>query len=222
MRSAYLTQPSLRLAKLPNRPADRLRHISLVLDGLRQLPQQILGDLVPSGVRADRGRDGLSAEQVLRIFVLYLLLKCTFEELEFYLADVTSLLRLLPPGNGRPGPQARHAAGQSEPAAPRDLAGPASPGVEQAVHRGVESGTTVRIDTTPVAAPLRAPTDSALLGDAVWVLERLLRSAQPLCPMSLPTRGRRVRRRTTALCSQKLDGNRSRVRLTSVPDGPYS
>lgn len=205
MRSAHLIQPSLPLAKLPNRHADRLRRISLVLDGLPQLPQQVLGDLVPAGVRADRGRDGLSAEQVLRIFVLYLLLKCTFEELEFHLADSPTYRAFCRLGLGDPAPKRATLQDNLSRLRPETLQALHRLVVEQAVQRGVESGTTVRIDTTPVAAPLRAPTDSALLGDAVRVLERLLRRAQPLCPMSLPTRGRRVRRRTTALRSQKLD-----------------
>lgn len=111
----------------------------------------------------------------------------------------------MPLGPGRPGAKTRLAAGQSEPLAPRDPAGLSSPVVEQAVLRGVESGTTVRTDATPVAAPLRAPTDSALLGDAMRVLERLLRRAQPLCTMALPNHDRRVRRRTTALRQPKRD-----------------
>lgn len=205
MRSAHLIQPSLPLAKLPNRHADRLRRISLVLDSLPELPQQVLLDLVPKGVRQDLGRDGLSAEQVLRAFVLYLLLKCTFEQLEFHLADSPTYRAFCRLGIGDPAPKRASLQDNLSRLRPETLQALHRLVVEQAVQRGVESGTTVRTDTTPVAAPLRAPTDSALLGDAVRVLERLLRKAQPLCPMSLPSHGRRVRRRTTALRRPKLD-----------------
>jgi IS5 family transposase len=77
--------------------------------------------------------------------------------------------------------------------------------VEHAVLTGVESGTAVRTDTTPVAAPLRPPSDSALLGDAVRVLTRLLRKAQKRVPMKVPNHSRRVLYRTTQLRSQRLE-----------------
>ena len=205
MRSAHLIQPSLPLAKLSNRHADRLRRIALVLDGMPQLHEQVLVDLVPSGVRQDRGRLGLSAEQVLRAFVLYLLLKCTFEELEFYLADSPTYRAFCRLGLGDPAPKRAALQDNLSRLRPETLQSLHRVVVEQAIDRGVESGSAVRTDTTPVAAPLRAPTDSALLGDAVRVLERLLRRAQPLCPMSLPGHTRRVRRRTTALRAHKLD-----------------
>ena len=37
--------------------------------------------------RSDLGREGLCAQQVLRILVLYLMLKGDFEQLEFHLCD---------------------------------------------------------------------------------------------------------------------------------------
>lgn len=142
---------------------------------------------------------------MLRIFVLYLRLKCTFEQLEFHLAGSPTYRAFCRLGLGDPAPKRASLQDKSEPLAPRDPASPASPGGRAGRAPRVESGTTVRTDTTPVAAPLLAPTDSALLGDAVRVLERLLRHAQPLCLTSLPNHGRRVRRRTTALRQPKLD-----------------
>lgn len=63
----------------------------------------------------------------------------------------------------------------------------------------------MRIDTTPVIAPLRPPLESALLGDAVRVLLRLLRRAQKQAPIAIPNHQRRVGRRTRALRTEKLD-----------------
>ena len=45
MRSAHLIQPSLPLAKLHNRHADRLYRLACLLDSLPQLPEQVLLDL---------------------------------------------------------------------------------------------------------------------------------------------------------------------------------
>jgi len=50
-----------------------------VLDGLAQLDELLVADLVPAGARADFGRDRLTAQQVLRILVLSLMLRTTFE-----------------------------------------------------------------------------------------------------------------------------------------------
>lgn len=147
MRSAHLIQPSLPLAKLPNGHAERLRRISLVLDSLPELPQQILLDLVPQGVRHDLGREGLSAEQVLRAFVLYLLLKCTFEQLEFHLADSPTYRAFCRLGIGDPAPKRASLQDNLSRLRPETLQALHRLVVEQAVQRGVESGTTVRTDT---------------------------------------------------------------------------
>jgi len=75
MRSTHRIQPSLPIGQIPHKHAMQLRLIAQILDGLPQLEEQVLADLVPAQVRRDVGRDGLSAQQVLRVLVLYLLLK---------------------------------------------------------------------------------------------------------------------------------------------------
>ena len=61
--------------------------MSAILDSVPELEEQVLSDLTADGVRSDFGRDGLSAQQVLRLMVLYTMLRTTFEQLEFHLAD---------------------------------------------------------------------------------------------------------------------------------------
>lgn len=87
MRSAHPLQPALPLALISNKHAKKLAAIAQVLDGLPQLEAHVLDDLVRPQVRRDTGRQGLSAQQVLRTLVLYLLLQVDFEQLEFHLAD---------------------------------------------------------------------------------------------------------------------------------------
>jgi IS5 family transposase len=205
MRSAPRIQPSLPIGQIPHKHALCLRRIAQVLDNLPQLEAQVLDDLVPRLVRRDVGREGLSAQQVLRTLVLYLMLKVDFEQLEFHLADSPTYRTFCLLGVGDSAP--KHSCLQENisripsetlQALHRIL-------VEHAVATGVESGHTVHTDTTPVAAPMRAPLDSALLADAVLVLIRLLRRAQKLVPMSIPSHHRRVRHRTSALRTEKLD-----------------
>ncbi len=205
MRAAHPIQPSLPLATLSNKHARRLAAIAKVLDGLPQLEARVLDDLAPPGVRRDTGRDGLSAQQVLRMLVLYLLLQVDFEQLEFHLADSPTYRAFCLLGIGDLAP--KHSCLQKNLSALRAETIQALQQiiVEQAVEKGIESGHAVRIDTTPVSAPLRPPLDSQLLADAVRVLLRLLRRAQKQVPMSLPNHKRRVARRSSALRQEKLD-----------------
>jgi len=205
MRSAHRLQPALPLAQVPHKHARTLAAIAQILDGLPALEAQVLSDLVPPGVRRDTGRLGMSAQQVLRVLVLYLLLGTDFEQLEFHLADSTTYRAFCLLGLGDPAP--KRACLQKNISAIRSetLQALHQLVVAQAVETGVEPAHAVRIDTTPVCAPIRPPLDSALLGDAVRVLLRLLRRAQKLCPMSLPSHHRRVSRRVHALRSEKLD-----------------
>lgn len=205
MRSAHLIQPALPLPKVPHKHAQQLDRIAKVLDSLPQLEQTVLADLLPQGTRADFGRDGLSAQQVLRVLVLYLLLRTDFEQLEFHLADSPTYRAFCLLGLGdRPPKRSTLQENVSRIGAPT-LQTLHKILVEQAVNRGIETARAIRTDTTPVAAPLRPPWDSTLLGDAVRVLERLLRRAQKLVPTRIPNHRRRVRRRTTALRNEKLD-----------------
>lgn len=176
-----------------------------VLDSLPQMQQQVFCDLVPAGTRSDFGRQGLPAQQVLRILVLYLMLQGDFEQLEFHLADSPTYRSFCLLGLGQEAPKRSCLHDNISRIRPQTLQALHKILVEHAVVTGLESGSAVRTDTTPVAAPMRPPTDSALLGDAVRVLKRLLRRAQKLVPTSVPDHSRRVLYRTTQLRSQRLE-----------------
>ena len=205
MRTLRRVQPSLPLPQVPHKHAQLLARMAQVLDSLPQMHQQVLADLVRPGTRADFGRGGLAAEQVLRILVLYLMLKGDFEQLEFHLCDSPTYRSFCLLGLGEVAPKRSTLHDNISRIRPQTLQTLHKILVEHAVLSGLESGTAVRTDTTPVAAWMRPPTDSALLGDAVRVLLRLLKKAQKLVPMSVPDHSRRVLYRTTALRSQRLE-----------------
>ncbi len=205
MRTLHRVQPSLPLPQVAHKHAQLLAHMAQVLDSLPQMHQQVLADLVPPGKRSDLGREGLPAQQVLRILVLYLMLKGDFEQLEFHLCDSPTYRSFCLVGLGDAAPKRSTLHRNISCIRPLTLQALHQILVEHAVLSGLESGSMVRTDTTPVAAALRPPTDSALLGDAVRVLARLLKKAQKLVPMSVPDHSRRVLYRTTALRSQRLE-----------------
>lgn len=205
MRSVHRIQPSLPLPKVPHKHAVLLARMAQVLDSLPQMHQQVFADLVPTGTRSDFGRDGLPAQQVLRVLVLYLMLKGDFEQLEFHLCDSPTYRSFCLLGLGEAAPKRSCLHSNISRVRPQTLQALHKILVEHAVLTGLESGSAVRTDTTPVAAPLRPPSDSALLGDAVRVLIRLLRKAQKRVPMSVSDHSRRVLYRTTQLRSQRLE-----------------
>lgn len=205
MRTLHRIQPSLPLPQVPHKHAQLLARMAQVLDGLPQMHQLVLADLVAPGIRADWGRDGLTAQQVLRMLVLYLMLKRDFELLEFHLCDSPTYRSFCLLGLGESAPKRSSLHSNISRIRPQTLQLLHQVLVEHAVLSGLESGTAVRTDTTPVAALMRPPTDSALLSDAVRVLARLRKKAQKQVPMLVPDHSRRVSYRTTALRSQRRE-----------------
>jgi len=138
----------------------------------------VAGDLRRHGL-CETGRQGLPAEAVLRYALLKQQRQLSYEELAFHLEDSASFrafARL--PLAWSPKKSVLHqtiSAIRSETweAVNRVL-------LASAKQDKLESGATVRIDSTVSAALMHQPSDSALLWDAVRVMTRLLRQAVAL------------------------------------------
>jgi IS5 family transposase len=152
-----------------------LQAISQWLDGQRPLVSLVAGDLRRQGVR-ETGRRGLPAETVLRCALLKQQRQLSYEELAFHLEDSASFrafarlpLRWSPKKSvlhhtiSALRPQTWEAVNQAL--------------LVSAQQEKLESGATVRIDSTVSAALMHQPSDSTLLWDAVRVMTRLLRRA---------------------------------------------
>src|SRR5438046_6596102 len=167
-----------------------LKAMSQWLDGQPELVSLVVGDLRRQGVR-ETGRRGLPAESVLRCALLKQQRQLSYEELAFHLEDSASFrafARL--PLAWSPKKSVLH-----------QTIGALRAETWEAVNRTVlasakqdklESGATVRIDSTVSAALMHEPSDQALLWDAVRIMTRLLRQAAavPGAP-ALPWRDRR-------------------------------
>jgi len=155
-----------------------LKAISQWLDRQRALMGLVAGDLRRDGLR-ETGRKGLPAEAVLRCALLKQQRQLSYEELAFHLEDSASFrafARL--PLAWSPKKSVLH-----------QTICAIRPETWEAVNRALlasaqqdklESGATVRIDSTVTAALMHEPSDSALLWDAVRVMTRLLRQAAGL------------------------------------------
>src|ERR1700757_1169850 len=155
-----------------------LKTMSQWLDGQPGLISLVAADLRRQGVR-QTGRRGLPAESVLRCALLKQQRQLSYEELAFHLEDSASfraVARL--PLAWSPKKSVLH-----------QTISAIRPETWEAVNRAVlasakqdklESGATVRIDSTVTAALMHEPSDSALLWDAVRLMTRLLGRAEAL------------------------------------------
>ena len=148
------------------------------LDGQTDLFVLVAADLGGDG-RKDTGRQGLSAESVLRCGLLKQYRQLSYEELAFHLEDSASFrafARL--PFSARPQKSALQATISSVRAETWERINQRI--LMSARHHKVESGATIRIDSTATDALMHEPTDSTLLVDAVRIMVRLLRRAVAL------------------------------------------
>jgi IS5 family transposase len=155
-----------------------LKAVSQWLDTHRELLRLVSGDLRRHGVR-ETGRLGLPAEAVLRCALLKQYRQLSYEELAFHLEDSASFrafARL--PLAWTPKKSVLHKTISAISAARWEAINRAV--VSSARQEKLEGGEMVRIDSTVTEALMHAPSDSALLWDAVRVMVRLLKRAGTL------------------------------------------
>jgi len=149
-----------------------LQMAARILDTHPEIAAFVQEDLL-QGRRNDRGRRGLSGDQVLRIALLKQIHGLSYRELEFHLQDSNAFRAFVGLGFKE---QPSHQALQSNVKRIR-------PETWEAIHRvlirfaqqeGIERGHTIRGDTTVVDAAIHEPSDSSLLWDCVRVATRLM------------------------------------------------
>jgi len=161
---------------------DELHEISQILDRNPQTADVVHADLTRD-CRGDRGRDALTAEQVLRVGILYQMHTFSYRELSFELQfnqayrnfcrlqyhqrpSKSSLQRDI----NRIAPESWNAINQSL--------------IGYAVAIGVEDGKVVRTDCTVMESPIHHPTDSSLLWDCVRKLTDRMDDASDIVAVS--------------------------------------
>lgn len=175
-----------------------LRQISDFLDVHGEVVNVVHDDLVRSLKRPRTGRQGLSAEQVLRAFVLWRIKDWPYRELRERIADGYTL-RAFTRFGGQTVPKAdafQRSFSRLRPDTIRDINRAV---LEAAVALELEDGTKLRVDTMVVETDVHYPTDSTLLWDGVRTLCRLVIEALgerlPAAVEGFADRRRRARRR---------------------------
>jgi transposase, IS5 family len=174
-----------------------LQSISDFLDQHGHLVEKVRRDLQRSLKNPKIGRNGLSAQQVLRSLTLMRVKNWNYRELRERITDGYTLRRftrfyskLVPKHDAF-----NRAFNRLTPAtleAINEIV------VKSAVALGLENGKKLRVDTTVVESDIHHPTDSTLLWDSVRVITRLVGQLNDLLPHGVPgftNRTRSARRR---------------------------
>jgi transposase, IS5 family len=183
-----------------------LKAMSQWLDGQPELIGLVAGDLRRQGVR-ETGRRGLPAESVLRCALLKQQRQLSYEELAFHLEDSASFrafARLALAWS--PKKSVLHHTIAAIGAATWEAVNQVL--LASAKRDRLESGATVRLDSTVTAALMHQPSDSALLWDAVRVMSRLLCRADAL--PGVPAIWWRDRRRLAKKRARAIEYSRGR------------
>lgn len=194
--------------------ARELRKMSAVLDALPEVGALVHADLAcrdGKPIDTTKGRDGMTAEQVLRTAVIKQMNGFSYEELAFHLVDSStyrSFCRLgidqKPFTKSRLQKNIKRVRAETWAAINRKV-------VLYAAENGVEAGRKVRTDCTVVESNIHAPTDSTLLWDCVRVLVRLQRRAREDFGLSFNDHSRRAKRRQMGILNAR--SNEQRVPL---------
>src|SRR5512136_1274185 len=180
MRYKFNPQMNIFTTMARNQIAKELREMSKVLDATPQVVELAYQDLVRSALPTT-GREGMTAEQVLRCAILKQYRQLTYEELAFHLEDSDSFRGFARLDMGQY--PCKSILQQNIKALREET--------WEAIHREIisyankekiESGRKVRIDATCVETDIHHPTDSSLLADGVRIITRWLAEGKELTP----------------------------------------
>ena len=180
MRQKQTRQMSLFSVTARHDIGQELKEFSKVLDDTPQMLDLVYNDLIRNR-RHETGREGMTAEQVLRSCVLKQFRCLTYEELAFHLEDSASFRAF-----------ARLEMGQYPSSSTlQENIKPISEESWEAIHIclmqyaqkfGIENGRKLRIDSTAVETDVHDPTDASLLWDGMRIITRWLEEGHSLDP----------------------------------------
>jgi IS5 family transposase len=199
MRRSVRDQLPLVPAPFGHQHVRELQAARTILDAHPEFARWVQADLLAGGVAADRGRNGMSGEQVLRALVVKQANGFSYEELAFHLADSQSYRAFCLIGFADKPPKKSTLQRNLKQVRAETLERINRALVATAQQQGVEDGRRLRSDATVVVTAIHEPTDSSLLVDCVRVLTRLLREARGYVALDFTNHLRRAKRRALAI-----------------------
>ena len=215
MRQKLNRQLNLFTSASSNPIAKELAEVSQILDANPQLIDHVYQDLTRTR-RRDTGREGMTAEQVLRCAFLKQYRQLSYEELAFHLED-SSAFRAFSCLEMAQNPcklvlqeNIKMLTEDTWEAIHREVLGYA--------HReNIETGRKVRIDSTAIETDIHHPTDATLLFDGIRIISRWLAAGKQLSPQPayvFSDHMRVAKRRMLAI----LNARKDKVRLSAYRD----
>ena len=174
--------------------------------------ERIYNDLAQSH-RVDTGRDGMTAEQVLRCAVLKQYRSLTYEELEFHLQDSQSFRAFAKLRTGHH-PSTSTLQENIKALSVESWMAVHEATLQHAEREGLERGRKARIDCTAVETNIDRPTDSTLLQDGIRVITRWLAEGQELSPRpeyAFADHNRRAKKRGLEILNAKKEAVREKA-----------
>jgi len=180
MRQKLNPQMNLFTTMPRNQIAKELKQMSQILDATPKVVDLAYQDLIRSA-RPTTGREGMTAEQVLRCAILKQYRELTYEELAFHLEDSDSFRHFARLDMGQYPCKSilqeniKALREETWEAIHQEIIG-------YAKREKIERGRKVRIDATCVGTDIHHPTDSSLLVDGVRIISRWLDEGKELSP----------------------------------------
>jgi IS5 family transposase len=215
MRQKFTPQMSLFAPMARNSIVKELEEISKILDATPHILELVYKDLIKTS-RPDTGRQGMTAEQVLRSAVLKQYRELTYEELAFHLEDSDAFRTF---SRLEMGQYPSKSVLQENIKAIQEETWEAihSEILGYAREEKIEKGRTVRVDSTTVETNIHHPTDSSLLSDGIRIITRWLQEGKELSPEPLynfSDHRRVVKKRLMTI----LNAKKERVRQNAYRD----
>jgi transposase, IS5 family len=206
MRKSLLEQLSLTPVPIAHVHAQELAAMAALLERLPEAVALVHEDLSFRGGRRidpSRGRDGIAAEQVLRVAVLKQHTGMSYERLAFALADSSTYRGFCRLGYEQKPPTRSALQKNIKRVSATTWEKINQMVVRQAQALGVERGTKVRTDCLVVESNIHHPTDSSLLWDCVRVLARVMKRAQEAFGLTFVNHRLRAKRRALEISNAK-------------------
>ena len=188
-----------------------LEAISRILDEHPEAAKWVHQDLVGNNghqISAQRGREGMTGEQVLRVIVVKQVSGFSYDELEFHLADSITYRAFCRFDIGHPIPNQKTLQRNVKKVEAVTLERINVFLVEHALAAEIDDGNKLRVDCTVMETNIHEPTDSSLLVDSVRVLVRLMERAQKFVEAPFTNHLRLAKRRGLAILNARTQEDR--------------
>ncbi len=212
MRSLLRTQPWLDFNPVDPKDREKFEILDEILKAARPALDQIMADLT-RGVNPDMGRNGMSADQVLRMLIVKQMYSFDYPELHSRVSDSIMLRKFCDYESGWV-PKFQTIQENIQKLQPETLEAIHLILIAHAKKLGIEDGAQVRIDTLAIETNIHYPQESTLIHDGVRLLTRMMIEARSLFPdakIHYHNRTRVVKKRAYAM--QNTKATEERVKL---------